>query len=284
MDKNNEQILENENKEKEKETNNENKNNELISQNIIQTEQETEKKENINNNLENILPKNKNENENIKESINKGNEDNNSIDKNNQEIEKNINKENNENELINEKISLKKEENKTIKEKEDNIKPNRKRKGYVRTLRNLIKKKHIVAKNILKKSFILWKEETIRRLTFSKTIIIRVAISKEKDEKPEGNLIESNDNKNNHFKTLTNVENDDNNNSSGIIYKPNYNLNTYNHNINNVRELMKPKEKKENQKIIPSLIKNIDKKIKLMYINNIIKNSRLITLPNRVEE
>ena len=288
MEENNKPILENEKKEKEKEKekNNENDNNELISQNIIQTEKETEKKDNIKNNLENILQNNENLIENTKEETNKKIEDNNSIEKNNQEKEKDINKENNEKEKLNENISLKKEENKIINQKEDNIKPIQKRKGYVRTLRNLIKKKHIVAKNIIQKSFKLWKEETLKRLIIRRTIIIRLSISKEKDQKQrfhtEGDLMESIDNKNKNSKTLINFGNDDNNNSTGSIYKSKYNLNNDNHKFNNTSELMIPKEKKDYRKLIPNLKYNYDKEIiRPIDINNIIQNNRLITFPNR---
>ena len=63
------------------------------------------------------------------------------------------------------------------------LKEEKKSKVYVRILRNIIKKKDNLRKNIIQNLFTKWKKETLKGLTIKKTIIVRISVSKEKEQK-----------------------------------------------------------------------------------------------------
>ena len=60
-------------------------------------------------------------------------------------------------------------------------------KGYVRLLRNIIKKKDDSRKKILQKHFYEWKKQFLKGLTIKKTILVRISISKGKENKDKIN-------------------------------------------------------------------------------------------------
>ena len=301
IEKKNEQIIENENKEKE---NNENTNSQLTSENKNKNE---EKKENINNNIENISPTNEIKNEKEKENINKEISkeiQENSVETKNQEIDNNNklnstkNQKNTKKEEIYEYPSPVKEEEKEKKIIKVNVKSNSdiKQKGYVRILRNIIKRKHKALNNNVRKSFKLWKVETLKGLRYRKTIIVRISISTEKDNKQRMNteekLNKSSETKSK-FKSFTKILNNNPNKKNigiGIAYKAENKPTYVNHNLKNHSVFMSPKENKDSKRAIYNKlninyigiygIKGINWINRLSEINNKRQN-KLIEVPNK---
>ena len=296
IEKKNEQIIENENKEKQ---NNENTNIQLTSENEIKNE---EKKENINNNIENISPINelKNEKDNINKEISKEIQEN-LVETKNQEIDNNNkpnstkNQEYTNKEKIYEYPAPVKEEEKEKKIIKVNVKPNSdiKQKGYVRILRNIIKRKHKTLNNNVRKSFILWKVETLKGLRYRKTIIVRISISTEKDNKQRINtdekLNKSSETKSK-FKSFTKILNTNpkkKNIGIGVAYKAENKPTYVNHNLKNHSVFMSPKENKDSKRAIYNKLNINDIGINgIKGINGIngINNKRqnkLIEVPNK---
>ena len=65
------------------------------------------------------------------------------------------------------------------------IKKEQKTKGYVRLFRDIIKKKDKLRKNILENRFQNWRKISLKGVTIKRTIMVRISISKEKDQKPK---------------------------------------------------------------------------------------------------
>ena len=93
------------------------------------------------------------------------------------------------------------------------LKEDNKQMGYVRILRNIFKKKDDSIKDIIKNFFKEWRIKTLKGLTIKKTVIVRISVSRDKEEKDKkkSNLDKEkdkskNDNKND-YKSLNNSQN-----------------------------------------------------------------------------
>ena len=87
--------------------------------------------------------------------------------------------------------------------------------GYVRILRKLFKKKDKTRKNKIQDIFKKWSQQTLKGLTIKRTIMVRISVSKDKDQKKKhmNNMTEKDEkNKNNvkssnHHQNLSNINN-----------------------------------------------------------------------------
>ena len=88
---------------------------------------------------------------------------------------------------VNDNLSEKNETNevKGINSNNPPIKKEKKAKGYVRFFRDIIKKKDKLRRNILENRFQNWRKISLKGVTIKRTIMVRISISKEKDQKPK---------------------------------------------------------------------------------------------------
>ena len=63
------------------------------------------------------------------------------------------------------------------------LKEDNKQMGYVRILRKIFKKKDDSRKDIIKKLFKEWRINTLKGLTIKKTVIIRISVSRDKEQR-----------------------------------------------------------------------------------------------------
>ena len=203
-------------------------------------EEKNLKNDNVNNNKE--MKDDKNEtlkkNENLSEKNNIKSENNNNIKLTQPKEEK-------KEEKIDAKIKEKEMNNKntlvTIEGNGDIKKNNmteEKPKGYNKIFRKIFKEKDQALKNITKKQFKKWKDDSLNGVKVKKTIIVRIAVSREKDRKNNSNSSEKKLKKNNSVKNniigYNNVKNNignnnvKNNNIKNNNVKNNLDLNKFN--------------------------------------------------------
>jgi hypothetical protein len=81
--------------------------------------------------------------------------------------------------------------------------------GYVRILRKLFKKKDTTRKNRIQDFFKKWAQQTLKGLTIKRTIMVRISVSKDKDQKKKhkNNMTEKDEKNKNNLKTSNRPQN-----------------------------------------------------------------------------
>ena len=165
--------------------------------------------------------------------------------------------------------------------------------GYVRILRKLFKKKDKTRKNKIQDIFKKWSQQTLKGLTIKRTIMVRISVSKDKDQKKKhmNNMTEKDEkNKNNmkssnHHQNLSNINNIMRQKIDDSEKKPNEKKNVVNKNND---KLYKNRGSYEIPKIIKSA--NDNKKTNLLNkfnTNNILsqrKNLNLVDISNEKQK
>lgn len=213
-------------------------NNELPPENEIYIKKESKK---INNNKYNNgenLTLNKEKKEELNKNLSKNNNfynvsknknyfDSNKNNQRNKEVERQKEKELGDNDLIRVEINN--------DEKKDIDKRKRRPKGYVRLFRKIIKKKNEILMKIFQGRFKKWKDVSLKGIHFKKTIIVRISVSRDKDEKDKFKTQE------NFSKYRRNKNTEDNLNKNNYIKSANDNLRKYRYYRNNEDNLKKDK-------------------------------------------
>lgn len=162
------------------------------------------------------------------------------------------------------------EDLKRVEINKDDIKDKDKRKqrpkGYVRLFRKIIKKKNEILMKIFQGRFKKWKNITLKGIHFKKTIIVRISVSRDKDEKEK---FKTQENFANYRRSKKNTE--DNLNKNNYIKIDNDDLRKYKYFRSNEDN---SKKDKYNQKIDNNLERDKHiKKSEFKPYKNILRNS-----------
>ena len=119
------------------------------------------------------------------------------INNDNNDIIENIdNNENNENnDFFDKKDNEDNQKKESVESSDGELNEENTPRGYVRILRKIIKKKDDSRKNILQNNFKKWKDESLKDVTIKRTVLVRIAVSKDKDRKNKLNNSSSEDEK-----------------------------------------------------------------------------------------
>ena len=150
------------------------------------------------------------------------------------------------------------------------LKTRKKPKGYSRFLRNIIKDKAKVMKEILQNRFFKWRKDALKG-KIKKTVMIRISVSREKDPKPKYPMSrvkpkeQSRSVNKNDFKSLNAYNPPQNINNIRVqkvdnMEKENKNIRNTNNNVvkNIIQNKANVDKKKEKDKVYPKV--NVDNK------------------------